>query len=41
MFLHPPLLLTGNETVEAFAILAIAIGVAGVAILILFSRKKI
>ena len=36
-----PLLITGNETIEALAILAIAIGLAGVAILVLFSRKKI
>jgi hypothetical protein len=34
-------LLTGAETVEALAILVLAIGIAGVAILILFSRKKI
>jgi len=39
--LHVPLLLTSTETLEAFAILAIAIGLAGIAILILFSRKKI
>ncbi len=36
-----PVLITGGETVEAFAILALAIGLAGIAILILFSRKKI
>jgi len=35
------LLLTGDETLEALAILAIAVGLAGVAILILFSRRKI
>jgi LPXTG-motif cell wall-anchored protein len=31
----------GSETVDAIAILAIAIGLAGLAILILFSKKKI
>ena len=41
MLLHVPLLLTGDETLEALAILAIAVGLAGVAILILFSRRKI
>jgi len=35
------MLLTGDETLEALAILAIAVGLAGVAILILFSRRKI
>lgn len=34
-------LLSGSETIEVFAILAIAIGLAGVAILILFAKKKI
>jgi len=34
-------LVTGSETVDAIAILAIAIGLAGLAILILFSKKKI
>jgi LPXTG-motif cell wall-anchored protein len=33
--------MTGSETVDAIAILAIAIGLAGLAILILFSKKKI
>ena len=41
MLLHVPLLLTGDETLQSLAILAIAIGIAGLAILILFSRKKI
>jgi len=41
LLLHVPLLLTGDETLQAFAILAIAVGLAGIAILILFSRKKI
>ena len=41
LLLHVPLLLTGDETLEALAILAVAIGLAGLAILILFSRKKI
>jgi len=36
-----PLLQTGDETLQALAILAIAVGLAGVAILILFSRRKI
>ena len=34
-------LLSGLGTVDAIAILVIAIGLAGVAILLLFSRKKI
>ena len=34
-------LLAGLNTVDALAILIIAIGLAGVAILLLFSRKKI
>jgi LPXTG-motif cell wall-anchored protein len=33
--------MTGTETVQALAVLALAIGIAGIAILILFSRKKI
>lgn len=33
--------MTGAETIQAFAILAIAIGLAGLAILILFAKKKI
>jgi LPXTG-motif cell wall-anchored protein len=33
--------MTGDETIEALAILALAVGIAGIAILILFSRKKI
>jgi len=41
LLLHVPLLLTGDETLQALAILAIAVGIAGIAILILFSRKKI
>jgi len=36
-----PLLQTGGDTLDALAILAIAVGLAGIAILILFSRKKI
>jgi len=34
-------LLSGSETIQVFAILAIAIGLAGLAILILFAKKKI
>ena len=34
-------LLTQTETIEAVAILVIALGLAGLAILILFSKKKI
>ena len=34
-------LLTGTETTDALAVLVIAIGIAGIAILYLFSRKKI
>ena len=34
-------LMTGAETLQALAILAIAIGLAGIAILILFAKKKI
>jgi hypothetical protein len=33
--------MTSSDTIEALAILALAIGIAGIAILILFSRKKI
>ena len=32
---------SGSDLLSAFAILAIAIGLAGIAILILFSKKKI
>ena len=35
------LLITDAETVEAFAILAVALGLAGLAILILFAKRKI
>jgi len=41
MFLHLPVLQGGSDMLTAFAILAIAIGLAGVAILILFSKRKI
>ena len=43
MLLHPSALQVGGGTdiLTAFAILAIAIGIAGIAILILFSKKKI
>jgi hypothetical protein len=35
------LLLTDSELVEAFAVLALAIGIAGLAILFLFAKRKI
>jgi len=38
---HVPLFQAGSDILTAFAILAIAIGLAGIAILILFSKKKI
>jgi hypothetical protein len=34
-------LLTDTETLQALAILAVAIGIAGVAVLILFAKDKI
>jgi LPXTG-motif cell wall-anchored protein len=34
-------LLTGDETIAVFALLALAIGLAGIAILFLFAKKKI
>jgi len=33
--------MTGSETIQALAILVLAIGLAGLAILILFGKKKI
>lgn len=39
MFLSP--LALGPNTLEALAILAVALGIAGVAILILFAKDKI
>jgi hypothetical protein len=33
--------MTSGDTIDALALLAIAIGIAGVAILILFAKKKI
>jgi hypothetical protein len=41
LLFHVPVLMTSSDTIEALAILALAIGIAGIAILILFSRKKI
>ncbi len=41
MLFHVPVLQAGTDILTAFAILAVAIGLAGVAILILFSKKKI
>ena len=38
--LLPPLM-TETETLEVFGVLAIAIGFAGAAILLLFAKKKI
>jgi LPXTG-motif cell wall-anchored protein len=39
--MHLPVLQTGPDTLTAVAILVIAIGIAGLALLILFSKKKI
>jgi hypothetical protein len=39
--LAPPPLALDSDTLQALAILAVAIGIAGVAILILFARDKI
>jgi hypothetical protein len=36
-----PVLQSGSDTLDAFGLLAIAIGLAGLAILILFWKKKI
>jgi hypothetical protein len=36
-----PVLQAGNDTFGAFVVLVIAIGLAGLAILILFAKKKI
>ncbi len=36
-----PLLMSGTETLEAFGVLVLAIGIAGVAIIYLFAKKKI
>jgi hypothetical protein len=33
--------MTSGDTIDALALLAIAIGIAGIAILILFAKKKI
>jgi len=41
MTLFFPALQAGSDTLEAFGLLAVAIGLAGVAILILFWKKKI
>ena len=41
MQFQPLALQSGSDLLAAFAILAIAIGIAGIAILILFSKKKI
>jgi hypothetical protein len=38
---HLPVFQAGSDILTAFAVLAIAIGLAGLAILILFSKKKI
>jgi len=36
-----PALQTGSDSLQAIAILVVAIGIAGLAILILFAKKKI
>jgi hypothetical protein len=41
LLLEVPLLASGSDVTDALAILAVAIGLAGVAILILFSKRKI
>lgn len=41
MALHLPVLQAGSDTMAAVAILIVAIGLVGLAILILFSKKKI
>lgn len=41
MVFHLPLLQAGSDTYTAVAILIAAIGLVGLAILILFSKKKI
>ncbi|MFI5404857.1 MAG: hypothetical protein ACHQYR_03925 [Candidatus Gagatemarchaeaceae archaeon] len=41
MSLHLPILQAGSDTLTAVAILVVAIGLVGLAILILFSKKKI
>ncbi len=41
MLVQASALQAGGDLIVAFAILAVAIGIAGVAILFLFSRKKI
>ncbi|HYB07845.1 MAG TPA: hypothetical protein VEB87_06825 [Nitrososphaerales archaeon] len=41
MFPHLPVLQAGSDTLTAIAILVVAIGLVGLAILILFSKRKI
>lgn len=41
MTLPSTALQTSGQTLEALAILALAIGIAGVAVLLLFAKKKI
>lgn len=41
MTLPPTLLMSSGETLEALAVLVLAIGIAGLAILLLFAKKKI
>jgi len=41
LYLPLPALAASNGTLEALAILIVAIGLAGLAILILFAKKKI
>lgn len=37
----PAVLATGSDTLQALAILVAAVGLAGIAILILFAKRKI
>jgi hypothetical protein len=41
LFPHLPVLQAGSDTLTAIAILVVALGFVGLAILILFSKKKI
>jgi subtilase family serine protease len=41
LFPHLPVLQAGSDTLTAIAILVVAIGLVGLAILILFSKRKI
>ena len=41
MHLHLPVMQAGSDTFTALAILILAIGIVGLAILILFNKRKI